>query len=299
MTDTKALEECGKAAVEALEFSRTVVKEGASLLEAAEKIEEFIKGRGFVPSFPVNISINEKAAHYTPSIDDKTVFGRDDLVKVDVGARKDDAISDCAVTIDLSGKNSKIVETADKALEEAIGMVRTGRKVCEIGRAIEKVVSAAGFRPIQNLGGHGIEKEELHSGVFIPNFDNGDDAELKEGDVISIEPFITNGYGYVDETDEAQIYQLAGSVSPRSQEARSILALAAEKYMTYPFAARWINRELNGLSDFRVRRGIAELISLGDLEPFPVLVEREMGVVAQSEKELVVEKDSCTVITKL
>ena len=295
----KALEECGKIAVDALEFSRTVVKEGAPLLDAAERIEQVIKGGGFELSFPVNISINEKAAHYTPSIDDKSVFRKNDLVKVDVGARKGDALSDCAITIDLSGENSQMVNAAEMALEEAISLVKAGRKVCEIGSAIERVAKAAGFRPIQNLGGHGIEKEELHSGMFIPNFDNNDDSELKEGDVISIEPFITNGYGHVDETDDVQIYQLTGGALPRSQEARSILELVAAKYLTYPFAIRWISRELNSMSDFKVRRGIAELLSLGAIEPFPVLVEREKGLVAQAERQLVVGKDSCTVITKL
>ncbi len=298
MTDVKALEECGKTAVDALEFSRTIVKEGASLLEVTEKIEQFIKDRGFELSFPVNLSINEKAAHYTPGLDDKSVFQKNDIVKVDVGARSGDVLSDCAITIDLSGTNGKIVNAAEKALDEAISLVRAGRKVCEIGSVIEKAVASAGFKPIKNLGGHGIEEEELHAGVFIPNFDNNDDTELEEGSVISIEPFITNGYGYVDETDDVQIYQLVSTAAPRSQEARSILELVAGKYKTYPFAARWIGRELNHLSDFKVRRGITELLSIGTIEPFPVLIERNKGIVAQAEKQLIVEKDSCRIVTK-
>lgn len=298
MKDIVALNECGKAAAEALEFSRAVVKEGASLLEVAEGIERFIKDRGFGLSFPVNISINEKAAHFTPPMDDRTVFHGNDLVKVDVGARKGDTLSDSAVTIDLSGNNQKMVDTAERALDEAISLVRSGRKVCEIGRSIEKTVEAAGFKPIRNLGGHGIEEKELHSGVFIPNFDNHDETELEEGAVVSIEPFITDGYGYVDETDEVQIYQLAGIATPRSHEARSILEIVVDKYKTYPFAARWLSKELGAISGFGIRRGISELLSIGTIEPFPVLIERKRGIVAQAEKQLIVEGDSCAIITK-
>ena len=51
------------------------------------------------------------------------------------------------------------------------------------------------------------------------------------------------------------------------------------------------------MSEFQVRRGIADLINIGALESFPVLVEKTKGIVSQSEKELIVGKDSCTVVT--
>ncbi len=297
--EIKILKETGKVSSEALSYAKTVIKEGVGLLEAVEKIELFITQKGYGLSFPINISINEIAAHYTPDITDKTVFNKNDLVKVDLGARSKDMLSDCAITIDLSGENAKIVETANSALEEAISIVKAGRKVCEIGAAIEKIISKNGFKPIMNLGGHGIDSEELHTGAFIPNFDNGDDTELEEGDIISIEPFVTNGFGYVDETPDVQIFQLIGTPSPRSSDTRRILDLIKTKYLTYPFSLRWIARSVPELTEFKIRRAVADLIQLNALEQFPVLVERKKGIVAQAEKELMVEKDSCTVLTTL
>lgn len=296
--DIEMLKETGRISSDALAYSRTVIKEGVTLLDAAEKIERFITQKGYELSFPINISINEKAAHHTPNITDSEVFKKNDLVKVDLGARKGEILSDCAISIDLSGENAKIIDTANLALEEAISMVKAGRKVCEIGATIEKIVSKNGFKPIMNLGGHGIEGEELHAGAFIPNFDNGDETELEEGDVISIEPFITNGFGYVDETQEVQIFQLVGDPSPRSVDTRKILELIKTKYLTYPFSLRWIARAIPELSEFKIRRAISDLIQLNSIEQFPVLIERKGGLVAQAEKELLVEKDSCTVLTK-
>ena len=49
--------------------------------------------------------------------------------------------------------------------------------------------------------------------------------------------------------------------------------------------------------EFRARKAIAELITIGNLDTFPVLVEKGNGMVAQSEKTLIVTKDSCEIVT--
>lgn len=290
--------EAGKVSSEALKYARTVVKEGVSVLEAADKIESFIRERNCLFAFPVNVSINEAAAHYAPSIDDKLAFKADDVVKIDLGARIEDHLTDCAITIDLSGKNSKLVEASEKALEAAISMVKHGRKVNEIGREIEKIAKQSGFKPIKNLGGHGITSEELHANIFIPNYDNGDETELKEGDVIAIEPFITDGEGLVKDGEVLEIFQLSGEGSYRTNETRAVADYISQNFLTYPFAMRWLLRGLKEISEFRIRRGISEMLAADALEPFPVLIEKGNGLVAQAEKEMVVEKDSCTLITE-
>lgn len=292
------LKEVGKVSHAALEYSKTVVKPGVSLLDAAEKIERFISDKGYVFSFPTNISINTNAAHYSPDLDDMSKFGEKDLVKIDLGARKDFYLTDCAITIDLSGANQKLVEASEKALENAISIVKAGVKVREIGKEIEKVANQYKLKVIKNLGGHGIEQDELHASVFIPNFDNGDNTELEEGQVVAIEPFMTNGIGYVGDGETLQIYQKTAHASPRSKEAREVADFIDNNFLTYPFATRWLVKGLPKLSEFNVRKGIAELMYAGVLEPFPVLVEKGNGLVAQSEKELIIEKDSCTIVTK-
>ncbi|MDE1860883.1 MAG: type II methionyl aminopeptidase [Candidatus Micrarchaeota archaeon] len=295
--DYKTLKEAGKVSYAALEYSRSVIKPGVSLLDAADKIEKFITDKGYAFSFPTNLSANQYAAHYTPDVDDKSVFGERDLVKVDIGARKEMCLTDCAITIDLSGANQKLIDASDAALSNAISMIKAGVHVRDIGKEIEKTVSAKGLKVIRNLGGHGIEQDELHADVFIPNYDNGDETELEEGQVVAIEPFVTDGAGYVEEGESLQIYQKIDAVSLRSREARAVSEYIDQNFMTYPFAVRWLIRGLPNLGDFSVRKGIAELLYAGTLEPFPVLVEKGRGMVSQSEKELIVEKDSCTIVT--
>src|SRR3989304_5109468 len=81
------------------EYAKTIVKPGIPLIEIAEKIESKIISLGGKPAFPVNLSINEIAAHYTPSHDDKTLAHG--LLKVDFGVHIDGWAADNAFSVDL------------------------------------------------------------------------------------------------------------------------------------------------------------------------------------------------------
>ena len=296
--DYEGLKAVGRVSYMALLESRRLVKEGAGLLDVAERLEAYIREKGFLMAFPVNISLNETAAHYAPYANDGSTFGKDDIVKIDVGARKGQSLGDCAITIDLSGKYAKLAEACEKALDEAISLVRNGREVRDIGKCIADVAKGYGFEPIKNLGGHGLKGGELHADVFIPNYDNGDTTALNEGQVIAIEPFITTGEGYVREGDETYIFQKNGPAAVRSEDSRRIATFIDENYETYPFAERWLEKAFPEMGDFKIKRALREFEALGVMDSFPPLVERKGGMVAQSEKEMIVGKDSCEVITK-
>ena len=64
----------GTIAGEARELGANMIDEGVKLLDVATEVEAFIIRKGARPAFPTNLSINENAAHYTPSSDDKLMF---------------------------------------------------------------------------------------------------------------------------------------------------------------------------------------------------------------------------------
>ena len=107
--DKEKIIKAGKIAAEAKIFARSLVKPGVSLLEIANKIEAKIIELGGKPAFPCILSINEIAAHYTPSYDDETKASG--LLKVDLGVHVDGWIADTAFSLDLEGleenKNGK------------------------------------------------------------------------------------------------------------------------------------------------------------------------------------------------
>lgn len=289
--------EVGKASQDAIVAASKLVKPGVKLIDVAEAAEKALKSGGFGLAFPLNLSQNERAAHYSPSFEDQSVFSENDIVKIDFGAEKNGALGDGALTIDLSGKHGKMIAAAELALDNAISMVKAGVEVRKIGAEIERTVEKAGFQPIINLGGHGIEENDLHTGSFIPNYDNGDDTVLEEGSIIAIEPFITTtaGKGQVTEGDSQEIYSYLGGATPRSDGARKILKEIEAKYPKNPFAVRWLSA---GMSKFALYSAISELSRIGAIGASPVLVELGKTPVAQAEAELLVESDNCRIITR-
>ena len=139
-------------------------------MEIAEKIESKIIELGGKPAFPTNLSINEIAAHYTPSYNDETLAHG--LLKVDLGVHIDGFISDTSFSLDLedSEENKKLIEASKKALEEAKKTIEKGIQINKIGKAIQETIESYGFSPIINLSGHQIEQYNLHAGLTIPKY---------------------------------------------------------------------------------------------------------------------------------
>ncbi len=294
--DIEALREVGIASYEALLEAKRAVVAGARLIDVAERVEGSMRAIGFAPAFPLNLSLNHEAAHYTPSLGDQRSFAPGDVVKIDVGVGRSGVLGDCAATVDLSGKHGALVEAADDALRAAIGAAREGVAVCALGGIIARAIEAKGFKPIRNLGGHGVESHAIHAGVFIPNIDNGDTTELRAGMTIAIEPFATDGAGTVRESDACEIFEFAYEAPVRSRDARLALSTIKEEYGSEPFAARWLSGTLG--SRFRVYAALAELVRSGALRRHPVLVESGKGVVAQAEAMVLIQKEGCEVLTR-
>jgi methionyl aminopeptidase len=280
----------GQIAAKALNFGKGLVKPGAKLLDVAEQIEKKIEDLGGFPAFPVNIGMNDIAAHYTPAKNEETVFS-DQIVKLDVGAHVNGAIGDTACTVDLSGKYSDLVKASEEALEAAIKIIKEGAMLGEIGASIQNAIKARGFLPIVNLSGHGLEPYETHVYPTIPNIDTGDDTELSEDDIIAIEPFATNGQGAIKESHHAEIFSIVSERNVRSSYARDVLREALV-FEGMPFAKRWIKAK-------GVELGMRELVRNKIAKEYPPLPEAGGGMISQAEHTLIVEKKGCLVLTKL
>src|SRR3989338_2430215 len=102
--------------------ARELAKPGVKLLDLAEQLETFLKAQdpGVSLAFPVNLSINNNAAHYTPTADDETLIGEKDILKIDFGVHADGFIVDNSITVDFSGEHGKLVDAAQNALQNAL-----------------------------------------------------------------------------------------------------------------------------------------------------------------------------------
>jgi methionyl aminopeptidase len=271
------------------EYAKSIVKRGMPLLELAEKIEIKIIELGGKPAFPTNLSINEIAAHYTPSYNDETKATG--LLKVDMGVHIDGFIADFTFSVDLenNAENKKLIEASEKALKNAIQKAEQEKSLGEIGTAIQETIESFGFSPIINLTGHEMNQHELHAGLVIPNISNDNSEKLKKG-LYAIEPFATNGSGKIYEGKPSGIYALADDKNIRSNDAREILNYIIEEYKTLPFCSRWIVKKFGIKSLFALR----QLEENGNLHQYPQLIEVSKGKVAQSENTILVDKKVIT-----
>lgn len=298
MTDNEieAFRQAGALAARIREDSKRLIMVGESLLDIAETVEQMIAEEGAKPAFPVNISINDIAAHYTPEAESQESLGEDDLVKVDMGIEINGGLSDTAYTIDLSGNNEKLVQASQDALQKAIDAIRPGMAVGDVGGVIEETIKGYGYRPIANLSGHMIKSNELHAGVEIPNVKTQDKYELKEGEIFAVEPFSTTGNGYVEDLDQVEIFSLYSPAKVRMRQSRKIIEHVIKNYGMLPFAERWVRKEFK--SKLLVSAALRELLENQFIRGYPVLREVSRGLVAQSEHTILVTAEGCEVLTK-
>lgn len=288
---TKLIKAC-QISAQALEYAKQLVKPGKSVTEACDLLDKKVFELGGKPAFPSQISFDHVAAHTCPAFDDKALFDRQ-VVKIDVGVHVDGWVGDNALTIDLSGRHADLLKASRNALNAAVKLATPGRAVTELGEAIHGEITALGFAPIRNLGGHGVGKYEIHAEPSIPNYANNDKTKLKEGQTIAVEPFASTGEGVVVESGSPTIFSLANKKPVRDPAARKILQMI-DAYNGLPFCQRWLAREL---PPFRVTLALKQMTELDILTAYPPLADRGKGIVSQAEHTVLV-KDRPEVLTK-
>ncbi len=285
----------GKILEKAIELARVNAKEGTKFLELAEEVENFIIEKKAKPAFPVNLSKNNIAAHYTPKENDNEKISKDDVVKIDIGVCVDGYIADAAFTINLSNKWKNLIHAANEALKNAIEIANVGKKISEIGRIIEETIKKHGFKPVYNLSGHGLAYFEAHTEPNIPNYDNKSTVVLEENCAYAIEPFSSNGKGFIHEGATSNIYKLIEKKPVRSAISRKILDEIEENFATLPFAERW----LKDVSEFEKRRALKELIMHKCIKQFNILLEKPSTLISQAETSIIFDKSRKYILVDL
>lgn len=283
----------GRIGAETREAARKMMKPGLPILELANFVEDSIRKKGGEPAFPVNISFNEAAAHYTPSHNDERVIKEGDVIKVDIGVHIDGYIGDMAFT--YCSEKSPLIEASKKALDAAIKIVRPGVTVGELGTAIQETVDGMGLGVVTNLTGHTLSKFVFHGSPNIPNVKNDSNYKFHEGSVIALEPFIAESNTQVKDSGTTEIYRYAMDRPVRLTEARKVLKLARDDWHALPFAKRWLYRHI---SPIKVALALRQLEAVGALETYPVLRNITDKPIAQSEDTIIVQ-DKPIVTTRL
>jgi methionyl aminopeptidase len=295
----EAYKKAGEISKKIKEFIKPLIKPGAKLLDLVEKAEKKIVELGGRPGFPVNISLNHVAAHFTPPPGDNTIIQEGDIVKFDHGVHIEGYCVDTAFTVNLSTDPGlkNLVKASEEAVSNAIKIIKHGAMTNSLGSIIEETVRKYGYKPIMNLDGHKIDRWDLHAGKSIPCISQPSGDKMEEGEVFAVEVFTSTGKGRVHaQESNAQIFQIIPTRNAplRSKHSKKVLGYVAHQFQTLPFSRYQVFKEFGIQGIFGLKMIVDKT---NQLEEHKILAEKKGFYVAQTEHTVLVTKTGCKILT--
>lgn len=183
-----------------------VIRPGATTKELDKVAEEFIRDNGAIPTFkgfpnpygspfPASIctSVNEQVVHGVPG---DVVLREGDIVSVDCGTYMNGFCGDSAYTFcvgEVAPEIMELLKSTKNALYLGIQNAIPGKRLGDIGYAIQQYCESKSYGIVREFVGHGIGKD-MHEDPQVPNYGRrGYGAMIKRGLCIAIEPMVTLG----------------------------------------------------------------------------------------------------------
>ena len=177
------------------------IKPGVSSLYLDKLAEQYIRDHGGVPGFlgmygfpnTLCMSPNDQVVHGIPT--DKPLQDGD-IISVDCGVLMNGFYGDHAYTFEVGEveeATKKLLKVTKESLYKGIEQFRMGKRVSDIGHAVQSYTEAHGYGVVRELVGHGLGKK-MHEDPQVPNYGRpGRGKKFKNGMVLAIEPMINMG----------------------------------------------------------------------------------------------------------
>ena len=227
-----------------------LIRPGIETIVLDRMAEEFIRDHGAVPGFKgyngfpytLCISVNEQVVHGFPG---HRPLLEGDIVSVDCGTYMDGFYGDTAYTFpvgEVSDDVMKLLKTTKESLLKGIENAVEGKRVGDIGNAVQMHAEDHGFSVVREMVGHGLGRN-MHEAPEVPNYGKkGRGVILKEGLVICIEPMINMGSKYIkQENDGWTIRTIDGKPSAHYELAVVVKKGKADVLSTFDYIEKVIN----------------------------------------------------------
>jgi methionyl aminopeptidase len=191
----------GRVVAEMHDRIRSAIRPGATTAQLDAIAREVLERRGATSNFlgyhgyPAVIcaSPNDMVVHGIPN---DLPLDEGDIVSIDCGAIVDGWHGDAAFTVgvgEISPEAKRLLSVADASLSAAIDQMLPGKRLSDVGHAVQEVIEQAGFQVVRDYVGHGIG-QAMHEEPDVPNYGTpGKGPALVPGVVLAVEPMVTVG----------------------------------------------------------------------------------------------------------
>ncbi len=236
-------------------------------------------------AFPVGISINKIAAHFTPCKDKNPIIKDDDIVKIDYGVHINGCITDGAFSWCPSGKYNELIKISENATKIGIKNSGVDMVLGELGKYIQEYIESKEIiidqkvypvKSIYDLSGHKIDRFVIHAGKAVPNIHVPYYiCRMKENEVYAVETFPTLGNGDIETKDECNHFM----ITKYSKDFDFLTKKIYDNRKTLAFCPRWF--------DFNIPENKF-------IKKYPVLESN--GMVAQYEKSIFIKSNKVEIL---
>lgn len=160
------------------------------------------------------ISVNNEVVHGIPG---RRILQPGDIVSCDVGVILNGFVGDSAWTFpvgEVSPEAEKLMKATLESLHKGIQQAVVGRRIGDVGHAVQQHARRNGYSVVKELVGHGVGKQ-LHEEPQIPNYGKPrTGVVLREGMTLAIEPMVNGGHSEIEIlSDEWTIVTRDGKLS--------------------------------------------------------------------------------------
>ncbi|MBI9054257.1 MAG: type I methionyl aminopeptidase [Bacteroidales bacterium] len=221
-----------------------MIQPGVTTLELDKRAEEFIRDNGAVPGFlgyggypnTLCTSVNDQIVHGIPS---NYELKDGDIVSVDCGTYLEGYYGDTAYTFpvgEISDEIKTLLKVTKESLFKGIENAIEGKRIGDIGYAVQLHAEKAGFSVVREMVGHGLGKN-MHEAPEVPNYGRrGRGVTIKKGLVLCIEPMINMGSKYIKQDNDGwTIRTIDGKPSAHYELAVAVNKGQAEILSTFEY----------------------------------------------------------------
>ena len=199
--DLEKMRASGRLVAQVREALRKLATPGITTLELDQAAEKMIRDGGALPTFKgyhgypyaICASVNEQVVHAFPS---KRILADGDIISLDLGVTLEGWVGDTATTVaigSVSAEALQLIKVTEECLERAIAQCRPGKRLGDIGWAVQSHAEAHGYGVVREYVGHGIGRK-LHEDPQVRNYGKAGTKDLlRNGYVFAIEPMINMG----------------------------------------------------------------------------------------------------------